>query len=143
MRSRSLVLVAVLAAVAAGAILAMGIIGMGHGQSRTDAGVYVREHPVDVPTSVRTVAVSSDMPMPSAHARMLSAMLIEGRLPSAPALAEVLTDTDCTPDARMISHCRNEMRLSNGETIVVRHPHDMRDVPCLAPGEQVRLVPAA
>ena len=27
-------------------------------------------------------------------------------------------------------------------TIVLRHPHDMTKVPCLAPGEQVRLVPA-
>ena len=40
------------------------------------------------------------MPMPSAHARMLSAMLIEGRLPDAPMMAEVMTDTDCSPDAR-------------------------------------------
>ena len=58
-------------------------------------------------------------------------------------MAEVMTDTDCSPDAQMISHCRNEMRLSNGETIVVRHPHDMRDVPCLAPGEHVQLIPTA
>ncbi|MGH3066333.1 MAG: hypothetical protein ACRDOF_08500 [Gaiellaceae bacterium] len=87
--------------------------------------------------------MSSDMPLPSAHARRLSAMLIEGRLPEAPMMAEVMTDTDCAPDPEMISHCRNELQLSNGEKIVVRHPHDMRDVPCLAPGERVRLVPAA
>ena len=139
MGSRNLVLFAVIATLAVGAALGIGIIGMGHDPS----SVYVREHPVDVPTSVRTVSVSSDMPMPSAHARMLSAMLIEGRLPDAPVMAEVMTDTDCAPDAEMISHCRNEMQLSNGEKIVVRHPHDMRDVPCLAPGERVRLVPTA
>jgi hypothetical protein len=142
-RSRILLLIAVIGTLAAGAALGIGIIGMGHDQSARGADVYVREHPVDVPTSVRTVSVSSDMPMPSAHARMLSAMLIEGRLPEAPMMAEVMTDTDCAPDAEMISHCRNEMQLSNGEKIVVRHPHDMRDVPCLAPGERVRLVPSA
>ena len=143
MRSRNLVLFAVIATLAIGAAVGTGIVGTDHVPWRTDAGGYVREHPVDVPTSVRTVSVSSEMPMPSAHPRMLSAMLIEGRLPDSPMMAEVLTDTDCAPDAEMISHCRNEVRLSNGEKIVIRHPHDMRDVPCLAPGERVRLVPTA
>ena len=139
MRSRILLLFAIITTVVAGAALGIGIIGISH----DPPSVYVREHPVDVPTSVRTVSVSSDMPMPSAHARMLSAMLIEGHLPDAPMMAEVMTDTDCAPDAQMISHCRNELQLSNGEKILVRHPHDMRDVPCLAPGEHVRLVPTA
>ncbi len=145
MRSRNLVLFAVIAALAVGAALATGIIGIGpdHDDPGQGATGYVREHQVDVPTSARTVSVSSDMPMPSAHARTLSAMLIEGHLPDAAVMAEVMTDTDCAPDAQMISHCRNEMQLSNGEKIVVRHPHDMRDVPCLAPGERVRLVPTA
>lgn len=145
MRSRILLLFAIIAALAVGAALGTGIIGIGPGHDDPGPGAagYVREHPVDVPTSLRTVSVSSDMPRPSAHARMLSAMLIEGRLPDAPVTAEVMTDTDCAPDAQMISRCRNEMQLSNGEKIVVRHPHDMRDVPCLAPGERVRLVPTA
>jgi hypothetical protein len=144
-RSRNLVLFAVFATLAIGAVLATGVIGIGPGHDDSGQGAtgYVREHPADVPTSARTVSVSSDMPMPSADARMLSAMLIEGNLPNAPMMAEVMTDTDCAPDAEMISHCRNEMRLSNGEKIVVRHPHDMRDIPCLAPGERVRLVPTA
>jgi hypothetical protein len=144
-RSRNLVLFAVIAALAVGAALATGVLGNGpgHDDSGQSATGYVREHPVDVPSSVRTVSVSSDMPRPSAHARMLSAMLIEGRFPDAPVMAEVMSDTDCAPDAQMISRCRNEMRLSNGEKIVVRHPHDMRDIPCLAPGERVRLVPSA
>ena len=142
MRSRRFVLFAVIGALAAVAALGIGILETGH-DAKSGATGYVREHPVDVPASVRTVAVSLDMPMPSAHARRLSAKLIEGRLPDAPTMAEVMTDTDCSPDAQMISHCRNEMRLSNGETIVVRHPHDMRDVPCLAPGEYVQLIPTA
>jgi hypothetical protein len=142
-RSRNLLLFAVIAAFAVGAALATGVIGVGPGHNDSGQGAtgYVREHSVDVPTSARTVSVSADMPMPSSHARMLSAMLIEGRLPDAPMMAKVMTDTDCAPDAQMISRCRNEVQLANGEKIVVRHPHDMRDVPCLAPGELVRLVP--
>ena len=142
MRSRTIVLFTVIGVLAAGATLGVGIVGTGHDPERGGAG-HVREHPVGVPASVRTVVVSLDMPMPSAHSRMLSAKLIAGRLPDAPTMAEVMTDTDCSPDARMISHCRNEMRLPSGETIVVRHPHDMRDVPCLAPGEYVQLIPTA
>ena len=102
---------------------------------------YVSEHSAPVPEKARTVMVSATMPLPSAHARRLSAMLEAGAMPHEPMMAEVLSDTDCTPDDQMVSHCRNEMQLTNGDRIVVRHPHDMRDVPCLAPGERVRLVP--
>ena len=62
-------------------------------------------------------------------------------MPDGPMMAEVMTDTDCTPDAQMISRCRNVMRLADGRQIVLRHPHRMSDVPCLAPGERVRLIP--
>ncbi len=93
------------------------------------------------PPSARTVLVSRAMPMPSAHARRLSAMLEEGAMPDRPMMADVMTDTDCTPDAHMISRCRNVMRLADGHRIVLRHPHDMSHVPCLAPGERVRLIP--
>jgi hypothetical protein len=103
----------------------------------------VSEHAVPVPETARTVTVSRTMPLPSAHARRLSAMLEAGAMPLEPTAAEVLTDTDCAPDERMVSRCRNEMRLPDGRTIVLRHPHDMSSVPCLAPGEQVLLVPAA
>lgn len=101
----------------------------------------VSEHPVVAPSAERTVLVSRTMPMPSAHARRLSAMLEEGAMPSGPAMADVMTDTDCAPDAQMISRCRNLVRLDDGRQIVLRHPHDMRKVPCLGPGERVRLVP--
>ena len=56
-------------------------------------------------------------------------------------MADVMTDTDCTPDAQMISRCRNVMRLEDGRQIVLRHPHNMTRIPCLAPGERVRLIP--
>jgi hypothetical protein len=107
------------------------------------APAFVSEHPVAVPEELRTVAVSTAMPMPSAAQRRLSAMLEEGAMPARPMMATVVTDTDCVPDEEMISRCRNEMLLEDGSTIVLRHPHDMTDVPCLAPGEQVRLLPLA
>jgi hypothetical protein len=102
---------------------------------------YVSEHSAVVPENARTVTVSETMPLPSAHARRLSAMLEAGAMPHEPMMAEVLTDSECAPGERMVSRCRNEMRLPDGHRIVLRHPHDMRSVPCLAPGEQVRLVP--
>ncbi|MGE5357682.1 MAG: hypothetical protein ACM3NQ_01605 [Bacteroidales bacterium] len=143
MRSRFLALAVITATgVAVGAALGTGVIG-GRSSSTADTGVSTSEHPVTVPTSLRTVSVSYEMPMPSARPRSISATLIEGSLPKTRVMAEVLTDTECSPDANMISRCRNEMRLSNGEKIVVRHPHDMRHIPCLAPGEKVRLVPTA
>jgi hypothetical protein len=109
-----------------------------------DAGDrYVSEHATPVPETARTITVSATMPLPSATARQLSAMLETGEMPRAPMSAEVLTDTDCAPDERMVSRCRNEMRLADGRTIVLRHPHDMRNVPCLAPGEQVLVVPTS
>ena len=109
----------------------------------SDAGKrYVSEHSAALPNASRTVTVSATLPLPSAHARRLSAMLEDGRMPRGPMMAEVLTDTDCAPDARMVSHCRNEMQLQDGSRIVLRHPHDMSAVPCLAPGEDVLLVPA-
>jgi hypothetical protein len=101
----------------------------------------VSEHSTPVPQAARTVTVSATMPVPSAHAERLSAMLEAGAMPREPMLGEVLTDTDCAPDAAMVSRCRNELRLRDGSTIVLRHPHDMSRVPCLAPGEQALVVP--
>src|ERR687897_3314900 len=74
----------------------------------------VSEHSVAVPASARTVAVSRAMPMPSAHERRLSAMLEHGAMPDRPVMADVMTDTDCTPDAQMVSRSRNVMRLADG-----------------------------
>jgi hypothetical protein len=56
-------------------------------------------------------------------------------------MAEVMTDSNCAPDAEMISRCRNVMRLADERQIVLRHPHDMTKIPCLAPGERVQLIP--
>jgi hypothetical protein len=131
-----LVVIAI-AAVAVG-VLALGGREEGASTSPTSAS----DHPTAIPVAARTVMVSRAMPMPSAHERRLSASLEEGTMPNRPMMAEVMTDSDCAPDARMISRCRNLMRLADGRQIVLRHPHDMTRVPCLARGEQVRLIPS-
>lgn len=136
MRVRLLLLTFVAVAAAGGAWVVL--------DGGRDAGEqYVSEHSASVPETARTVTISATMPAPSSHARRLSAMLEAGTMPREPTMAEVLTDTDCAPDARMVSRCRNEMLLANGRRIVLRHPHDMSSVPCLAPEEQVLLVPAS
>ena len=106
-----------------------------------DSAAYVSEHATKTPETVRSVFVSRSMPMPSAHPLRLSAMLEQGPMPRSPAMAEVMTDTDCVPDEKMVSRCRNEMRLEDGGRVVLRHPHSMSKVPCLAAGERVRLIP--
>jgi hypothetical protein len=138
MRARLLVALGAIAvlAVAAGA-LTLAV----RGDRGNDSPAPVSEHPQAIPVSARTVLVSRTMPMASAHPRRLSAMLEEGAMPDGPMIAEVMTDSDCTPDAQMTSRCRNVMRLADGRTIVLRHPHNMTSIPCLAPGERVRLLP--
>ena len=139
MRSRLFV---ALAAVALAAVVT-GVLALGGREETADnSPTSATEHPITVPAAARTVTVTRAMPMPSAHERRLSAMLEEGTMPGRPMMADVMTDSECAPDARMISRCRNVLRLANGRQIVLRHPHDMTRIPCLAPGEHVRLIPA-
>ena len=119
----------------------IGISSLGGPESAPQKERYIQEHPVSIPSNARVVQISSAMPMPSAHARRLSAMLEHGSMPRHATAGEVLSDTECTPGKDMISRCRNELRLADGSTVVLRHPHKMADIPCLAPGETVRLVP--
>ena len=69
--------------------------------------------------------------------------VVTGTMPSRAMAAVTLTDENCQPDARGMSHCLNELQLANGQTILVRHDHDMRVVPCLTPGEKVQVAPTA
>ena len=88
----------------------------------------------------RTVLVSSErMPAPSAPGSVLHALLVSGAVPGSTTRATVLSDRDCAPDARGVSRCVNAMRLQDGRTLTVRHPHRMMNVPCLEPGERVRV----
>ncbi|HWH06314.1 MAG TPA: hypothetical protein VNT23_07745 [Gaiellaceae bacterium] len=98
-------------------------------------------HGIPLPLHARVVLLSTVSLPPSPGERLLNARLESGELPAAETAATVLTDTDCTPDAQGVSHCRNELRLADGSILVARHSHRMAGVPCLAPGEEVRVRP--
>lgn len=51
----------------------------------------------------------------------------------------VLSDSNCQPDANGLSHCHNQVALSNGRRITVVNTHFMRINRCLAAGEQLSL----
>ena len=121
-------------------VLVIGGVAFALGRTTGTEGVTVDPHGVALPAE-RTIQLSYTMPKPSASDG-LHAKLIGGAMPSTPVAATVLTDEDCAPDGLGISHCLNRLRLGDGREIVVRHPHDMDSVPCLAPGENVRLLPA-
>jgi len=138
----------------AAAVLAMALIGaaaLGTNASTpaTSGAVAERPHVADdhtgdsahqKPALTRTLALYTDAePAPSAHAERMRALLIKGKLPGGVLEATVVTDEDCAPDANGVSHCRNRLRLPSGRTITVRHPHRMADVPCMTPGETVRV----
>jgi hypothetical protein len=103
--------------------------------------VAVDPHGAEI-ASVRTLVVSRAQPPTSRPGVLLHGRLVEGTLPSAAMKGTVLSDEDCAADFRGISNCLNRIRLADGREIAVRHPHDMSNVPCLAPGEPVRVVPA-
>lgn len=90
----------------------------------------------------RTLVVGFAQPPASRPGIVLNARLVDGQMPHAPTKGVVLSDEDCAADVRGVSHCLNRIRLENGREIAVRHPHRMSDVPCFAPGEPVRVVPA-
>ena len=92
------------------------------------------------PRFVRRLAVTTKAePAPSERPERMRALLLDGRLPVKVVKAIVLTDEDCAADAQGVSHCRNKLRLPSGRTIEVRHPHRMHEVPCMTPGETVRV----
>ena len=84
----------------------------------------------------RIVLVSHAMPAPSQPGQSLHVELISGTAFDAQA-GIVLNDDQCQPDHEGISHCLNRIQLASGETITVRHPHDMSRIACLAPGEHI------
>ena len=54
-------------------------------------------------------------------------------------LAQVLTDSNCAPDAANLNHCHNIIEFSNGDRIEVINNHRMARHRCLRPGETVRV----
>jgi hypothetical protein len=67
--------------------------------------------------------------------------VITGTPPAHAMEAVTLTDESCQPDNAGVSHCLNKLKLASGQTIVVRHDHNMHTVPCLTPGEHVHVAP--
>ena len=120
----------------AASILVVALVaGCGGESSSSPAGAQATDA-----GAMRTVRVFDREPSsPSPSPSNLHAGLEKGKLPNGPVVATVLTDEDCAPDGQGISHCRNEVSLPNGRIVVLRHPHAMHQVPCLAPGERVRL----
>ncbi len=126
----------------AATILAVALAGCGGGNSSSSSSSSSSSRTGEEATAadgMRTVRVFDQEPAPSPSAANLRAGLEKGALPDGPVEATVLTDEDCMPDRQGISHCRNRVRLAGGGIVVLRHPHDMHQVPCLAPGEKVLL----
>jgi hypothetical protein len=121
------------------AILVLAGSGLVIEQASRSHAVAVDPHGTALPAQ-RRLQISSLMPSPS-NSDGLRAKLVSGTMPTAAVEATVLTDEQCQPDAHGLSHCLNRLRLPDGSEIRVRHPHDMTLVPCLAPGEHVRLIP--
>jgi hypothetical protein len=100
-------------------------------------------HLTEQPAEMRTVLVSKGRePAPSPEGLMLHALRLKGSIPKGAVAATVMSDEECTPDAEGVSHCINRLRLAGGRVLVVRHPHRMMEVPCLSPGEHIRVRPA-
>jgi hypothetical protein len=108
---------------------------------RAAVAVAADPHGAEIET-MRTLLVGREAPPASRPGPLLRGRLVDGAMPHAALDGTVLSDEDCAADAMGISNCLNRIRLEDGRAIAVRHPHDMREVPCLAPGEPVRVVPA-
>jgi len=96
------------------------------------------------PAEERVVLVAPHGPVePSSPGGVLRTWLLRGKLPATAVEARVLSDEECEADSAGISRCLNRLLMPSGETLVVRHPHNMDSIPCLAPGEKVQVVAAS
>lgn len=123
-----------LVAVAAGLVALAAFVGSG---PKPTVQADPHGNPI---VNVRTILVAADDSIGiSEPGRQLRAVLAEGTIPTAPTMATVMSDENCAPDAQGVSHCRNRLRMEDGTEMAVTHPHRMSEVPCLSPGEQVRV----
>lgn len=121
------------------AIFVVALVGCGGGSPTSSSSSATTAEKSTAANEMRTVLVFDHVSAPSPSATDLHAGLEKGKLPAGRVVGTVLTDEDCMPDQQGISHCRNVVRLAGGGTVVLRHPHEMHLVPCLAPGEKVLL----
>lgn len=92
------------------------------------------------PAGMRTLLVSNRRePARSLPGTTMRALRISGAVPAAAVVGTVITDEDCAPDAAGTSHCVNKVRMASGGVLTVRHPHRMAEVPCMTPGERIRV----
>jgi len=126
-----------------GVSLAVIVVGLGLmiGFLGSDGGQTDSSPESSAARQLRTVAVYStaDEPSPSTPGSVIRVKIERGKLPQGQSRGTVVTDENCEPDADGISHCLNRIRFDGGESIEVRHPHDMSKVACLAPGERVEV----
>jgi hypothetical protein len=66
-----------------------------------------------------------------------------GEVPTKPTQGVVLTDDWCTPDAKGMSHCLNQVKFPDGHIVVFKHDHMMRTVPCIVPGDHAWFIKGA
>lgn len=148
MKRRLIWLAAALAAGGLATAIALSASGAGKSGSERDLGRDDGEAPLAAAThspagAPRTVSIAASSAGASpSTAGELRAWRVAGRTPSTPTTATVLTDDDCAPDRAGMSRCLNELRLRGGGRLKLRHPHRMSEVPCLEPGEGVRLRPS-
>lgn len=69
------------------------------------------------------------------------APVVRGRGPATRTIGTVRSDSDCTPDAAGLSHCRNEIELVSGAVFTIQDNHNMMANRCLRPGERVTIEP--
>jgi len=132
-------------ALAALAVALVAFAGCGSSQEAATppppAAPSADPHGFDLPDDARVVLLSRASLPPSPGGDLLNVRLEAGSMPLGERAATVLTDSECTPDAAGVSHCRNELRLRDGTVVVARHSHRMAEVPCLSPGEEVLVRP--
>jgi hypothetical protein len=125
-----------------GVALVVALIGLaGFTQPASDPTAVQAQHFWRNP-SLRTIVVAPAADQLEPKGAILLTNLVAGTMPAGAMQATVLTDSNCAPDANGISHCLNDLEIG-GTRVTVQHHHDMRKVPCLAPGEKVNIVDEA
>ena len=109
------------------AVLVQGYTSKGGDEGAPRAGKTIR----------MVYAASSGTPEVSKPGEPLQTFVIKGKAPAAQTEGTVLSDENCAPDARGISHCHNRIQMDTGGELTVVHSHRMANVPCLSPGERV------
>jgi hypothetical protein len=122
---------------ACAALLVVGLIVIG-----SQNGASTTPNAASAPTAgsaLRTVTLTTS-PDAMSSANHLTAVLLSGTMPHGSVQGTVATDTNCEADAAGISHCFNDVTLSDGSVLHLRHNHPMMGVRCLTPGETVMVI---